>query len=101
MFWRNTQTPRLRGCSDVGRGVERFLQDAPDQLSPDPSCGWFDGTITLSYKNRKTLKGRDANRALFRQAGGEDESVAKPLIGRLGLYAEFPAIEGTESDGER
>jgi len=33
------------------------------------------------------------------QAGGEDESVAKPLVGRLGLYEEFPAIQGTESDG--
>jgi len=34
------------------------------------------------------------------QAGGEDESAAKPLIGRLGLYKEFPAIPGTESDGK-
>ena len=33
------------------------------------------------------------------QAGGEERSVAKPLIGRLGLYEEFPAIQGTESDG--
>ena len=32
------------------------------------------------------------------QAGGED--VAKPLIGRLGLYEGFPAIQGTESDGK-
>jgi hypothetical protein len=31
-------------------------------------------------------------------SGGEDQSVAKPLIGRLGLYEEFPAIQGTESD---
>jgi len=26
--------------------------------------------------------------------------VAKPLIGRLGLYEGFPAIQGTESDGK-
>jgi hypothetical protein len=46
------------------------------------------------------VRGRDANRPFFylRQAGGEDESVAKPLIGRLGLYEEFPAIQYTESD---
>jgi DNA-directed RNA polymerase specialized sigma24 family protein len=47
------EVARLLGCTQ--RTVERFLQDAPDQLSPDPACRWFDGTMTLSYGRIKNL----------------------------------------------
>jgi hypothetical protein len=34
------------------------------------------------------------------QTDGEEESLAKSLIERLGLCEEFPAIHGSEGDGK-
>jgi hypothetical protein len=89
----NPEVARLLGYRQRGRAVP--ARCAGPALAGS-SCGWFDGTITLSYKNRKTLKGSDRNRALFlfRAGGRRRRAGGKAAHRETGIVRRVPCHPG-------